>query len=511
MDLTAAASSFYNILKTINSAATETVGLDCLWCRCVPPEKADDVVINEWSLLNVQCPKKIRVVTSKTDYNPGNFLVDLYQVSYESPLEINIDLDTWNNTFGADTMPQKDDIVYIQILNKIYEVVSSNPVFGVAEMVNSYKCQLAKYSPSAHRKESEDLKESIDALTVSQEKLFGDNISDEVTDIVDPIEFDYNHTTMNNPELPMPVDPYKTQYIDYIIEKTLKLDGNIFANAYYNFKETKEPLIYNRTANYNISSNDNIWIYSAWVQFQSFVDKDIKLRILSKNPKNWKFQVSIIDYKLNIGDKLNIYRGSLLSLNGKIIEHTKGSYILEIPLNEVMKANKKLTGWESTIGWKIRFKNSFNLLTGLDEDSNNIFTLNIEGNSIIVNFNGSVSKVEYDGNIEMSKWHYINISMSSTEDSFYMIERTKNGKSKIVLNKIIKNNKSNLNIDKFEISNINLDFNMCNIRLYENQYSLSENEYLLDAQSKYSRNASKLIIVDDPNIPNKMPYVGQAK
>ena len=122
-DLTEASKSFLSLMQSINSAVTQTVGLDVLWCRAVPPEKSEDVILDEYSLLNVECPKQVRVVTNKTDYQPGNFNVDVFGITYESPLEISIDISTWKDVYGPNLIPQKSDIVYVKIVHKLYEVL----------------------------------------------------------------------------------------------------------------------------------------------------------------------------------------------------------------------------------------------------------------------------------------------------------------------------------------------------------------------------------------------------
>ena len=66
----------------------------------------------------------IKVLTSNADYNPGNFTVDLFGVNYEAPLEINIPISTWNEVFGANTMPQEGDVIYIKIMHNLFEVRS---------------------------------------------------------------------------------------------------------------------------------------------------------------------------------------------------------------------------------------------------------------------------------------------------------------------------------------------------------------------------------------------------
>lgn len=39
------AASAYNIITQIQSATTETVGLDCLWCRATPEPNSEDVIL----------------------------------------------------------------------------------------------------------------------------------------------------------------------------------------------------------------------------------------------------------------------------------------------------------------------------------------------------------------------------------------------------------------------------------------------------------------------------------
>jgi hypothetical protein len=51
---------------------------------------------------------------------------------------------------------------------------------------------------------------------------------------------------------------------------------------------------------------------------------------------------------------------------------------------------------------------------------------------------------------------------------------------------------------------------MCNIRLYENKYSIGDT-YKVDMYSQITRNASKLILVDTPNAANKMRFISPIK
>ncbi|MBO6272636.1 hypothetical protein J6O48_07630 [bacterium] len=55
-----------------------------------------------------------------------------------------------------------------------------------------------------------------------------------------------------------------------------------------------------------------------------------------------------------------------------------------------------------------------------------------------------------------------------------------------------------------------INVNMCNIRLYENEYEMND-LYLQDMYSPVTVNASKLILVDTPNVPNKDIFISPIK
>ena len=64
--------------------------------------------------------------------------------------------------------------------------------------------------------------------------------------------------------------------------------------------------------------------------------------------------------------------------------------------------------------------------------------------------------------------------------------------------------------DYFMINNMGVNIDMCNIRLYENEYEMGD-LYMQDMYSPVTRNASKLILVDSPNVPNKDIFVSPVK
>ena len=76
---------------------------------------------------------------------------------------------------------------------------------------------------------------------------------------------------------------------------------------------------------------------------------------------------------------------------------------------------------------------------------------------------------------------------------------------------IIIDEKLPINIKTFtfnsgEINNSKKEFNMTNIRLFENEYEFGD-AYKQDMYSQVVRNASKLILVDTPKPANDMSFV----
>ena len=117
-------------------------------------------------------------------YSPGDYNVGLFGIEYQPIPEVVMTISDWQAQYGNDTQPQKGDIIYIMRLHKIYEVGSSTVVYAIQSMPTHYKLSLTKYTPTASRRENPDLKQSLEEMTVSQEDLFGDIISQEVADTV---------------------------------------------------------------------------------------------------------------------------------------------------------------------------------------------------------------------------------------------------------------------------------------------------------------------------------------
>lgn len=217
--------------------------------------------------------------------------------------------------FGNNTMPQKGDVLYIDIYHKLFEVQSSELLYTIAALPTYYKVILSKYNPTQSRRETEDFRESVEDLTITQQELFGDLISEEVADNNVTVETGYNNTTY--------VDPQKDFDIDSIVVKQIfGSNNNLISNAYYNFINTDVNIVYHTDLIYDRTSARNHLIYSCWCRNEANLIKSGSIKALSfysKDAYNWYFIIGTT-FKLNVGDSITITRGTLLKVNATVVE-----------------------------------------------------------------------------------------------------------------------------------------------------------------------------------------------
>lgn len=516
IDYNAIAASVYQTVLGLNSIATSLVGLDCMWCRLLPYDNGEDVIVQEYTLHQYECPKALKAITSNTDYQIGNYMVDLWGVHSEVPLEISIDINTWKSIYGEGTMPQKGDFVLFTLLHKAFEVKSSSVVYTVGEQPTSYKCQLGTWQHNANRKESEEFTQSINEITDSQDRLFGEAISREVADAVVETETSFNNTTYE--------DPLKTFDPNMVItERLIGENGNTISDAYYDFLHTKQNVEYQVAAEYDRECKENHWIFTCW--FKTSENDFVKTGSvkLGKDPyikdkDYWWFDIES-EIPIEVGDQVTIYRGGIIKLNG-IIENKEceTSFVIRIPTSDCLKASKKVSVWWKQGTWKIQNHVQYNIITGYNNDSNT-FGINIDQNNLYVKL-GQVEKkfIIADGHSnDYKKWHYLAIDFgpSSTrvilaklQDAYNSVDK-KVSKS-IVIDKTQKFRIENFMFDSLAIENTEQNIQMCNIRLYENEYPVGDT-YEMDMYSNVTRNASKLIVVDGPIPVNTMSFISPVK
>lgn len=505
IDIQKIAASAYQQVLTMNTNALQMIGLDAMYCRLLPYDNAEDVIVQEYTLHQYECPKQLKVVSAKTDYQAGNFSIDLWGIHQEIPLEINIDIVTWKSIYGEGTMPQKGDFILIPYLHEAFEIKSSTVVHAIAELPVYYKCVLGKWQHNANRKETEEFKVSIDELTVSQDRLFGEEISKEVADAVVEVETSYNETTY--------VDPLKEFDIDSIIAETIiGKSGNTISDAYYDFSKANKNVSYQFSATYDKEYKENHWIYSCWFKCTgetSIQTGNLKIKGVYLRERDYWYLDIVPSIGVAPGDQVVIYRGTTIRLSGTIeTKECEAGYVLRIPTAECLKANKKVLNWWVSGVWKIQKSSAYNLLTLVNGDDE-ILRINIDASQIEFKLNNSKQTITVD-ELDINAWNFFTFDLCPKNVRLLIVknkhnEATNKYTTKIVLDKTITINTNNFDINGAVLNNAGNGIYMTNIRLYENEYPLGT-QYKLDMFNEVTRNASKLMLVDVPRPANKMSF-----
>lgn len=401
-------------------------------------------------------------------------------------------------------------------MHKLFEVSSSSVVYQMQSMPMFFKASLVKYSPQASRRENPDLRESIDEMTVSQAELFGEVISEEVADTVAEVETSYQQTSF--------VSPQKTFDMTSVVsEDLIGPDGNKISTAYYDMLIADEPVEYKSNATFSKDNDRPHWIYTCW-----FRSTDVPASEKKQYPvRGLKFYFSDNRFfyftakttlSLSEGMKITLKRGKMLSISGDVVALDCEEGIgFRFKRSDVTKAEMRLKEW-----WKNGvYTVSRSSLAGLIATPDGSFSLTVDTdrNALMFTFGQFSGEFAVSPKVDWRNWNYI--AADFTDGSVFgfaeeLIERASDGK-KFTENRLNETvSASVMKAGDFSYESIGIysngsPFNIRNIRLYENEYPLTEETALLDAMSMVARNSSKLIIVDDPNIKTSADFYSPAR
>lgn len=372
------------------------------------------------------------------------------------------------------------------------------------------------YAPQASRRESEELQNSIEEMTVSQRELFGDVISDEVADTVAEIETSYQQTST--------VSPQKTFDITSVVtEDLVGPNGNKISTAYYDMLIADDPVVYKSSAHYSPDNDRKHWIFTCWMRSTDIAAKDKKQYNVKGLEKYFSdnryvyFKVKTT-MRLSEGMKVTLSRGKMLTLTGDVVAlDCEEGLGLRFRLADFQKANRKLADWWTSGVYTLTTTSQIDLIEA-DNDSVRI-TVCPDKNTLSFKFGAFDGDFTTDSGINWRNWTYVAVDMSNDSVFGFVEELTEEIGTKALVTENRLNQTMNATAHKageFDFETIGIlsngtPFNIRNIRLYENEYAFNEENALMDAMSEVARNSSKCIVVDDPNIKVMADFYSPAR
>ena len=498
--------SNYNNVLSMNKNITNAVGVDTKWMRSVPHENSEDVIFNEYTLYDVECPVDVKVVTTNSGYNPGNFSIDYFGIQYEAPFEVQIDKLTWEAAYGKEVMPQKGDIVYVALFNCLYEVATSTIIYGYMERETGYKVELVKYNPKTNRRESEAVAETIDTLTNSTEDLFAEAISNEVSDLVDGSQTD----AMINTTEPKH-DIYKENDINAIINDEIWTDVNIVSRSCYDLRKMKTSLIWDWNDQVDSMSEDFNRLFTCWFKIpddEKVKEYDIKLE---RDPEmKSRFALTSVNgsnFTMRENERLMLTRGNFIKIQAAVTEkrevNGKMRWMIAFDKSEFMALNQRMTDF-----WKMNMKMtksvSRSLLMAKTNGQQSLDISLIGTSGLYVKFGAKEREITLANPIPTDQWVGIGVNLGP-ESLVVIYAMNDEGKWTVREVASLGNMQNDFLIGSF-YNTVN-DLLMTNIRWYRMNSIADPTLIERDLNTRTVKNESKAAINDSAITPNFSPYI----
>ena len=498
--------------SVLNNALNKLIGYEVVWFRAVPQQRSQDVIFQEYTLSNVEdTPLCIKVVLPNGDFPDSKYNYDLMGLEYEVPLEVHIDKGYWEEMVGYGTAPQKKDIVYFAMPNKLYEVVSSYLFRGFLEQETTWKINLRKYQPQASRKEGDALKSTIDQYTVSAEELFGEKMESDIGKLVDKKQMSpFNQTSQ---------DPYKILDKDlYVANSELNIYGIKVAESFYDLNTSRlfDAVIYNGIDQITTSTDRSI---TAWTMIDPGVVQEYNIEPLVHGgtyPANYIVTVKTKSQTFQIDQYMEIWRPGSLSFYAKIINDTgtaDGQYQVQIDQPVIDHLNSIKSNWADQRNYKMKIQNPVSILDGINSTVNNGWRVDIHANQYIKINYGTQEYIAIATNKLLDKeWYGIIVNIGNTWGQYnvhiYGIHPT-DVKTKLqsLFYETLRFTPEATTVDYYTI-NKGPSY-LTNLRLYN--YTIEEEKQMEDLLSYFVKDGDQLVIGDNADLRFRPPYTGKQK
>jgi len=136
------------MVQGLSTIINKQFGIESNYYRATVDDFGKDVILREYALQNVQPAQCVKIVVPNNELPDANYAFSPFGVDFSGiPFEVHIDKKYFESIFGEGAHPQKRDIVYFPLMDKIYEVMDSYLSRNFMQTQLFYKVSLYKWSP----------------------------------------------------------------------------------------------------------------------------------------------------------------------------------------------------------------------------------------------------------------------------------------------------------------------------------------------------------------------------
>ena len=446
------------LYKELSSTINKLFGHDVQYARAVPLANGKDVTLYEWTLYDVDDPCCVRVLVPNNEFPDSKINFNPFGLDFEMPFEIHIDKNYFESIFGIGTGPQKRDIIYFPLTNRIYEIDSAYLFKDIMQQPVYWKVALKKYAPKSNRYETKDIRSQFDEMTWDSDERFGEEVADDALKQTKPQQYDpkigsrdYDPTRLSiNDDLVISQVPFMNwsnvlSESQYDLRSIFATDNNPIAVTYRSFAEFPYTISETEGSERSLCG----WfkeIKSKFPIIKDAVKGQLALGPAGATTTPVQFLISA-NRNYQVDDLIKVTRFNGLSLYGNFVSKTQviNGYIITINVrNEIITfLNTYYQNWASPsitsgysaevtfeeilmdgydvatgTGWKLSiYASRFFIFKSTTEDILFILPNNIIENSwyaFFLNVDNYYRQVSLD--IWVRKWNESNINAPQTTD-----------------------------------------------------------------------------------------------
>lgn len=222
-----------NLYQDLSNLVNNVFGLDSVYYSVQPQGRGKDVVLKEYTLFNVVDEKCVKIMVPNNTFPDAAINFETWGLNFQQPFEVHIDRKYFESLFGKGAQPRKRDIIFIPIMNRIFQIDSMYVFKDISNYPVYFKIQLVKYEV---RKNTTFLDTSSESklldYTVNTKDLFEEEVLNEEIDITKPQQY----TVSSQKRLEDPTRSYIDKDLP-IIGYDLNNNWTIVFNNYYDLDQ----------------------------------------------------------------------------------------------------------------------------------------------------------------------------------------------------------------------------------------------------------------------------------
>ena len=163
--------------QQLSEAVSQLVGIPCYYIKLTPDKNSKDIVFKEYTLLNVDTIKQIKIVIQDNQMPSSKPEFSDFGLDWQTDWEVEITKGSFATAFGNTAQPLEGDLIYIPMMKRMWMVNSAyeEKKDSLMWVANTFKLGLVKYQEKGSV-ELGDAQDFVDSVVKNKyEDLFGDD------------------------------------------------------------------------------------------------------------------------------------------------------------------------------------------------------------------------------------------------------------------------------------------------------------------------------------------------